>query len=80
MSRFIDLTGQKFGRLTVLSLTGRKNKRLQWLCRCDCGKEKIIRSSSLTTGNTKSCGCQRNNMIAQSKTKHGMTGIRLYII
>jgi hypothetical protein len=80
MSRLIDLTGRKFGFFTVVSKAAAKNRRTSWLCRCCCGKEKVINTSSLTTGNTKSCGCQKNNMIAQSKTKHGMTGTRLYII
>jgi len=50
---FIDLTGQRFGRLIVVSYIG--NSR--WDCKCDCGGNKIVHSSSLRNGYTKSCGC-----------------------
>ena len=55
---FKDLTGQVFGKLTVVNFTG-TNKRSQakWLCKCECGNEKTVIGSSLTSGNTKSCGC-----------------------
>jgi len=58
MSKFIDLTGQKFGRLTVIRRSypnGTKNT--YWLCRCECGIEKAIQGGSLRNGATKSCGC-----------------------
>lgn len=55
-----DLTGQRFGHLTVLRDTGeRKNKCIVWECRCDCGNITYVRSISLTSGNTTSCGCFR---------------------
>lgn len=55
---FIDLTGQKFGKLTVES-PGNKasNGSLKWVCRCDCGNIKQIRGDKLRSGETKSCGC-----------------------
>jgi hypothetical protein len=60
MGAFIDLTGQRFGRLTVLSLAGRdKEQKLLWLCRCDCGSEKIISRHNLRQGASKSCDCSR---------------------
>ena len=56
----ISYIGNRFGKLTVLSavpeLRGR-NKEPMWKCRCDCGNEIVLTSSSLRTGNTKSCGC-----------------------
>ncbi len=53
-----DLTGQKFGRLTVISRADNDQKgRTQWLCQCDCGKQKTVLSLNLISGNTKSCGC-----------------------
>lgn len=53
-----DLTGQKFGRLTVLQSKGlNKHGRGIWLCRCDCGDETVVTTVNLTTGKTKSCGC-----------------------
>lgn len=58
MSRYIDLTGEKFGRLTVISKGDKANNgSIKWLCRCECGKEKYIRGDILRCGNTKSCGC-----------------------
>jgi len=53
----IDISGQKFSRLTVLKLDRREQSVTFWLCRCDCGKEKIVRKASLRAGHTKSCGC-----------------------
>lgn len=55
--KFIDLTGQKFGRLTVLKRVENKGTSIYWLCKCDCGNEKIIRGDSLKQGLTNSCGC-----------------------
>lgn len=55
---FIDLTGQRFGRLTVIKEVGRsKNRNILWLCLCSCGNKKIVNSSYLITKRTKSCGC-----------------------
>ena len=55
-----DLTGQRFGRLTVIRLTEdllTSNWSKQWLCKCDCGSEAIVSSSNLVSGATRSCGC-----------------------
>ena len=58
MARIKDLTGQKFGRLTVLNKTDkRKNGHVVWHCQCDCGNEIDVPSRYLTTGYTLSCGC-----------------------
>lgn len=59
---FIDLTGKKYGRLTVKSrapnYTDKKRKtKACWNCQCDCGTLKIVRSGDLRSGRTKSCGC-----------------------
>jgi len=63
---FKDLTGQKLGRFTAIKECGRNEKRRQvlWLCMCDCGKEKILRSDEIRFGNTKSCGCQKIDSLA----------------
>ncbi len=58
---FIDLTGQKFNKLTVVRRTDNHGKCVRWLCRCDCGKEISIIGSSLKNGNTRSCGCIKLN-------------------
>lgn len=58
----VDLTGQRFGKLTVIkraedSLTKSGKKLVAWVCKCDCGKKCVIRSTNLKSGNTTSCGC-----------------------
>lgn len=65
--RFIDLTGNKYGRLTVVVYAGRIKRndgngyRHYWLCHCECGKETIAEGDSLERGRTvlESCGCKR---------------------
>jgi len=64
----IDLTGQKFGKLTVLRFSHKINKKYRWLCRCECGNEKAILSYSLKDGDTKSCGCFRKKRKTKPKT------------
>lgn len=54
----IDLTGKVYGKLTVVEFKGlAKNRSAKWLCRCECGKEKVIAGDALKRGATKSCGC-----------------------
>lgn len=62
----LQLTGQRFGRLVVIGeatpsdpTPGGTQSRMRWLCRCDCGVERVVLRASLTSGNTKSCGCYR---------------------
>lgn len=77
--RLIDLTGQKFGRLTVLSRTEHETRKgVFWLCRCDCGKETVVASGKLKSGTTRSCGCSRKGKT--SAFRHGMSRTRLYSI
>ena len=57
-----DLTGKRFGNLTVVEyshsqILDSKSSIVFWKCKCDCGQELIVRSQSLITGNTRSCGC-----------------------
>lgn len=59
--------GKKFGRLTVLSIDKIVNKRKYYLCKCECGNIKSIRSDSLTSGKTQSCGCL-NKEVSRGKT------------
>lgn len=68
----MDLIGKIFGRLTVVGqeLERTKYRRIIYNCICICGNEKKIPSQSLTSGNTKSCGCfQKENMSTHGKTK-----------
>ena len=93
MPKFIDITGNRFGRLVAVSLYqpgSRKNKPL-WLFKCDCGNNFICTANRVKTGNTKSCGCLSFEMkSARSRdalkiahkacVTHGATGTRLYRI
>lgn len=56
-TKTVDLQGQRFGRLAVISYAGSKNGRAVWRCKCDCGNEVDVFSSYLRTGDTQSCGC-----------------------
>jgi len=78
----IDLTGQKFGRLTVLGIASynKETKRVIWNCRCDCGKTIEVFAYNLRSGHGHSCGCLRNEKSAERKTTHGKRNTRLYRI
>lgn len=67
----IDLTGLVFGRLTVKSrIIPAKGKTL-FVCACECGGEVTLNGMDLKRGNTKSCGCLRDESIAKVNYKHG---------
>ena len=59
MSRLIDLTGQRFGMLTVLRRAESGNGKVCWTCRCDCGSTIEVSGNNLKRGHTVSCGCKR---------------------
>lgn len=82
MSKLIDLTGQRFGRLTVLGkATSKKTAHnTYWLCRCDCGNIKEINGGNLKTGQATSCGCYRIQRIKESNSTHGKSKTRLYSV
>lgn len=73
MGRKADLTGQRFGSLTVIEESPeRKNGAVCWLCKCDCGKiTKPIRNDALKSGEIVSCGCFRSKSIQQRNFVHG---------
>lgn len=68
----IDLTGQKFGKLTVIKFAGHKEKNLlEWVCVCDCGRNIIVVGRDLKTGNTRSCGCTRITIDSKGRRPDG---------
>lgn len=72
----IDLSNQKFGRWVVIkraSINTDRNNRWEckWECECECGKIRTIRSSSLISGNSKSCGCYKRDMARERNIKIG---------
>lgn len=78
-----DLTGQRFGRLTVISraedyVLPSGHRRVQWLCHCDCGTKKVVRGTHLKSGAIVSCGCYGKATLLDSVTTHGHKHHRLY--
>ena len=69
MKKMKDLTGKRFGKWTVVSFAGRKEKQngtvILWNCVCDCGNKGIVPSGNLLSGNSTNCGCERNTKIAE---------------
>ncbi len=69
-----NLTGKRYGMLVVVAHAGFTNARQsKWLCKCDCGNEKIVVGQNLTRSWTRSCGCFRKRTTTTRKTKHGMS-------
>lgn len=71
----LDISNQKFGRLTPLYRVSIGRNRRVWLCKCDCGKDALVSTNLLTSEKTKSCGCYRSE-IASSRRTHGMSATR----
>ena len=79
--RLLDLTGKRFGRLTVVSRAeNSKSGKTRWHCKCDCGNECVVHGDSLKSGNTKSCGCVRREYNHNKATTHGMSGTPLFAV
>lgn len=75
-----DLTGKRFGRLTVLNFVGIKNRYAVWRCICDCGQECEVATDVLSRKGIHSCGCfAKDHLKEMSKNNitHGLTGSRL---
>jgi len=75
MPKWVDLTGQRFGRLVAVRYPGAGQ---QWLCRCDCGTERYVRTQNLVEGKTRSCGCLHRDATSQRSVKHGAARTPLY--
>lgn len=74
MVKALDLVGQKFGRLIVVERAESKGGQSQWLCKCECGGEKITYGTSLKKGVTQSCGCLHREVV--KKKRSDLTGQR----
>ena len=78
----IDMSGFKFGRLTVLVEHGRKRGELAWLCQCECGNQTVTGGYKLRSGETKSCGCLHREISAkvygELNKSHGKSHSREY--
>lgn len=64
----MNLTGQRYGRLTVVSRAPNQGEKVCWRCACDCGNETNVQTYNLVFGLTKSCGCYRKE---RSSEVHG---------
>lgn len=73
LARKIDLTGKRFGRLVVICEDGRKNGRVLWKCKCDCGNIVYVMTSDLINGKTKSCGCFKKDRLLE-RCVHDLVG------
>lgn len=78
MGNFKDLTGKKFGRLTVIEkdIERSKNGVIFWICECECGNRKSVRGGSLKNGTTLSCGCLNKEINSKQKDLSYMIGQR----
>lgn len=75
--KFIDLTGKKFGELTVIERAANNNNKTMWLCQCSCGNKKIVWGESIKKGSVVSCGCIGKKHRLESRTTHGMSHTKL---
>ncbi len=73
---FHDISGKKFGKITVVSFYGFKNGRSLWNCKCECGTECVYDGHTLLANHISSCGCGKKT----HNLRHGMSGTRLYRI
>lgn len=79
MGKLIDLTGQRFGRLTVLSRNGvAKDGGIIWTCKCGCGQIVSVKSGNLRSGHSNSCGCLMRERISETQSIHLHSHKRLY--
>ena len=73
MAKFKNRVGERYGRLLVTSHAGKdaRNKHL-WLCKCDCGNEKVVVSDNLSSGKSKSCGCLLREFLKRKGNQYGL--------
>lgn len=80
MTRLVDLTGNVYGRLTVLSRDGDMYGKVAWACRCSCGTTLRVSGADLKSGNKSSCGCLKIETIGNLNRTHGLTNSNEYSI
>lgn len=81
MSKVKDISGMKFGRLTVLGRCGSTAQgTATWECICSCGRICIVDGAKLRKGNTRSCGCLHDDTAKRIHKTHGLSGTRLYAV
>ena len=83
MGQFVDLTGKRFGRLLVVGrgedyVSPKGYCAVNWICKCDCGNETLVRGCNLKSGASESCGCIRVDN--PNRTTHGLSHTRIHSI
>ena len=76
--KVVPMVGKRFGAMVVESFSGTENKRRMFRCRCDCGKDAVVRGSDLRRGLQVSCGCVKRKNTVERNTKHGAVGTPAY--
>ena len=74
----LDLTGQRFGKLTALAPAENIGGCTAWLCRCDCGQETVVITKRLRDGHRTSCGCDNENF-GKPPNVAGRASVRRYL-
>ena len=79
--KVIDMSGRRYGKWTVMQrVENSKNGQAMWLCKCDCGTEKVVCGSNLRSGASRSCGCERNSYFSALYGVHYKEPKRLFSI
>lgn len=76
MKQPLELTGQRFGKLTALRRAENVGRDTAWLCRCDCGAETVVRTAYLRRGKARSCGCDAESPKLAGSACFDLTGMR----
>jgi len=74
-----NIAGMRFGRWIAIRLITIKGGA-KWLCRCDCGTDKIVKWGNLQQGKTRSCGCYRKDKTTERNTTHKMSRTAIYAV
>lgn len=81
MSTKKDITGLRFGRWIVLEENKERfHGRVMYLCRCDCGTERIVEGARMRSGGSQSCGCLKSEAITAANKTHGLSRTPLYVL
>lgn len=75
----VDMTGQRFGKLVVVSYAGASGVGARWNCLCDCGTMREVYRNNLIRNQIRSCGCLRRQLTSDRAKTHGMTHTPTYI-
>ena len=79
MNKRKDYTNQRFGKLHIIEFSHTDAEyRVFWKAKCDCGNDTIVRSDSIKSGRTTSCGCIQKEKVKKANTRHGEYNTKLY--